>query len=203
MMHRTAKTIEPMNVQSEVPGPSAQQVTAPLEPTAPTVPAENAEQTEVVSVLEPPKLAKVSTEAEPTGVTESSPTPMEDDAVPPVPADDSSKSFATAQEPKPTATANESTAPESDANDESKAAAAEAQAKMDADARTRKLEQLVASGTYAVPINAVRRKRSRTFVATMCVLALVLATLLLDVLLDVGIVDLPFSVPHTRLFSDI
>jgi hypothetical protein len=61
------------------------------------------------------------------------------------------------------------------------------------------LEQLIESKQYAVPINAVGRKRSRMFVAAMCILALALAVVLLDALLDVGV--LKVGIPHTHLFS--
>jgi anti-sigma28 factor (negative regulator of flagellin synthesis) len=100
---------------------------------------------------------------------------------------------------KPMVTARKEETAASDA--QSKAADAETEAVEDA--RVQKLEGLVASGTYAVPINAIQRKRSRMFVATMCLLALVLAVLLLDALLDVGVVSLPSIIPHTHLFSDI
>lgn len=84
---------------------------------------------------------------------------------------------------------------------EAEASAAEAEAETARLVRLQELEQLIASGQYAVPIDAVQRKRSRTFVFLMCLLALVLAVVLLDVLLDTGIVKLPAGIPHTHIFS--
>jgi hypothetical protein len=66
-------------------------------------------------------------------------------------------------------------------------------------ARDQELEQLVASGKYFVPINAVQRKRSRLYAMLFFLLALVLAAALLDVVLDMGLVQL--AVPHTHFFS--
>jgi anti-sigma28 factor (negative regulator of flagellin synthesis) len=84
---------------------------------------------------------------------------------------------------------------------EAEASAAETEAETARLVRLQELEQLIASGQYAVPIDAVQRKRSRTFVFLMCLLALVLAVVLLDVLLDTGIVKLPAGIPHTHIFS--
>lgn len=76
------------------------------------------------------------------------------------------------------------------------AAAAEARAR-----REQELEALIVSEKYAVPIDAVQRKRSRIAVICLCILAILLALALLDVVADVGIVKVPASVPHTHLFS--
>jgi hypothetical protein len=76
------------------------------------------------------------------------------------------------------------------------AATAEAKVK-----REQELEDMIASGKYAVPINAVQRRRSRAATALLFVLAAVLALVLLDAIVDVGIVHVPSSVPHTHLFS--
>ncbi len=75
-------------------------------------------------------------------------------------------------------------------------AAAEAKAKREAE-----LEELIASGKYTVPIDAVQRRRSRMHTIVLGLLALLLAVALLDLVADVGIIDLPSSVPHTHLFS--
>jgi hypothetical protein len=66
--------------------------------------------------------------------------------------------------------------------------------------REAELEKIIQAGTYAVPINAVQRKRSRIFVATMCFLAIILLILLIDAVLDAGLFKLPWAVPHTHLF---
>lgn len=75
-------------------------------------------------------------------------------------------------------------------------AAAEAAAK-----REEELEGIIASEKYAVPINAVQRRRSRAATALLFFLAVVLAIVLLDAIVDVGIVHVPSSVPHTHFFS--
>jgi len=68
-------------------------------------------------------------------------------------------------------------------------------------ARTAELERLIETGTYAVPINALQRKRSRTFVVSMCVLSVVLLLALADAALDANILNISVSVPHTHFFS--
>jgi len=85
------------------------------------------------------------------------------------------------------------------AEDETAAAQAEADAAQTA--RAQELEQIIESGVYAVPINAVQRKRSRMFIAAMCVVAALLGLVLADAVLDANLVHPPFAVPHTHLFS--
>jgi hypothetical protein len=75
-------------------------------------------------------------------------------------------------------------------------AAAEAKAK-----RSQDLEDIIASGKYVVPVDAVQRRRSRIATAFLVVLTVALAVVLLDVIVDVGIVHVPSAVPHTHLFS--
>jgi len=84
---------------------------------------------------------------------------------------------------------------------EAEQASAEAEALAAQEARQQELDRLIVSGQYAVPINAVRRKRSRIFVFAMCLLAIVLAVLLFDVLLDANIIKVSTSIPHTHIFS--
>ncbi|HSX05446.1 MAG TPA: hypothetical protein VLF69_03190 [Candidatus Saccharimonadales bacterium] len=86
-----------------------------------------------------------------------------------------------------------------DSDAEASAEAAKQQAAEDA--RAQELERLIESGTYSVPIDAVQRKRSRIFVAVMCVLSLVLLAALADVALDANLVPAPTSVPHTHFFA--
>lgn len=75
-------------------------------------------------------------------------------------------------------------------------AAVEARVKREAE-----LEELITSGKYAVPIDAVQRRRSRMHTIILGLLALLLAVALIDVITDAGIIDLPSSVPHTHFFS--
>ena len=81
------------------------------------------------------------------------------------------------------------------------AAATESKAEEARMARDAELERLVASGKYFVPINAVQRKRSRTYVLLLCASALLFGVVLLDVILDMGLVKLPLSLPHTNFFQ--
>jgi len=75
-------------------------------------------------------------------------------------------------------------------------AAAEAQA-----ARELELEQLVASGKYRVPINAVQRRRSHAHVLLLSTVAVLLMVVLADVAVDMGMVQAPKAIPHTHFFS--
>jgi hypothetical protein len=79
-------------------------------------------------------------------------------------------------------------------------AAAEIKLSAEEVARQQKLDQLIEERTYVVPINAVQRHRSRVFVAAMCLLALLLALILLDAVLDTGLLKPSFNVPHTHIF---
>jgi len=99
----------------------------------------------------------------------------------------------------PTATTPEAT--ETDLDPEATATAEEAAAVEAKLKRETELESIIESGKYAVPINAVQRKRSHVATLLLCVLAIVLLVALLDVAADVGIVKLPSSVPHTHFFS--
>lgn len=76
------------------------------------------------------------------------------------------------------------------------AAAVEAKAK-----REEELEALIASEKYAVPINAVQRRRSRMHSLALGLLAALLLVALVDLVADVGIISLPSSIPHTQFFS--
>ncbi|HSX06657.1 MAG TPA: hypothetical protein VLG92_02980 [Candidatus Saccharimonadia bacterium] len=75
-------------------------------------------------------------------------------------------------------------------------AAAEAKAKRDLE-----LEQVITSGKYHVPINAVQRRRSRMHILLLCVIGAILVVVLVDVVIDAGFVKLPVSLPHTHFFS--
>lgn len=70
----------------------------------------------------------------------------------------------------------------------------------EAEARRQELERLIQFGKYAVPINAVQRKRSRVVIFLLCLLALVLAAALFDLALDSNLISMP-GVPHTHFFQ--
>lgn len=77
-----------------------------------------------------------------------------------------------------------------------KTALAEAEA-----SRQEELDALIASGKYVVPVGAVQRRRSRVYVTVLCLVGVLLAALLFDVLLDAGIIKLSWSIPHTHFFT--
>jgi hypothetical protein len=68
------------------------------------------------------------------------------------------------------------------------------------EARRLELEQLIASGKYAVPIDALGRKRSRMVTAVLTVSAIVLGLILFNAALDSNVISVP-SIPHTHLFQ--
>lgn len=65
--------------------------------------------------------------------------------------------------------------------------------------REEELERLIAKGTYAVPINTVKRRRARTAFALLVVLLAVLVAL--DLLADMNIITLPPGLPHTNFLA--
>lgn len=67
--------------------------------------------------------------------------------------------------------------------------------------RQQELEDIVVSGKYTVPVDAVQRRRSRMHIILLCILAVLLLLALLDVAFDMGLVSVPRSVPHTHFFS--
>lgn len=72
------------------------------------------------------------------------------------------------------------------------------QAVDDAEEKRRlELESMIAEGRYAVPIGQGARRRQRT--AIVGIFLILLMFVALDVLLDAGIIDLPF-IPHTSFF---
>lgn len=88
--------------------------------------------------------------------------------------------------------------------DEPERQPAEAQSAASSDAtiaqnREEELERLIAKGTYAVPINKVKRRRARTVLVLLVVLLLALVTI--DLLADIKIITLPFGLPHTNFLA--
>lgn len=79
--------------------------------------------------------------------------------------------------------------------------AAEAEAEAARQARETELEQLIASGKYAVPVNSVERKRTVHTSVGLTVLVVVLAALLIDLMLDANIIELLQKLPHTHFFT--
>ncbi len=76
---------------------------------------------------------------------------------------------------------------------------AEAEAEAAAEA---KLEQVIDSKKYFLPINTVEHRKSRRFVILGVILAVVLAVAWADIALDAGIIDLGGVKPVTHFFSN-
>ena len=66
-------------------------------------------------------------------------------------------------------------------------------------ARQDELERLIAAGTYAVPINTVKRRRARILLIVLVVILVVLIAV--DLLADMQIITLPFGLPHTSFLA--
>jgi hypothetical protein len=170
---RTAKTINP--VSADLAEPATDETAASAETPA----AKELKQTEPVPEAE--------TKAEPelkdeTPVPPEAPKPAE-----PTPKDTEDTAVADAPQPTNRDAAAESTA-------DAAKAAAEAEAKA---AREAELEQLIESGKYKAPINAVQRKRSRLVAVLLCLIALLLGVAVLDAALDAGLLKAD-GVPHTN-----
>jgi hypothetical protein len=67
--------------------------------------------------------------------------------------------------------------------------------------RERELESLIDSKQFYVPINAVARKREVKHSALMTVCVLLLAIVLVDLMLDSGLILLAEKIPHTHFFT--
>lgn len=67
--------------------------------------------------------------------------------------------------------------------------------------RQKQLQELVDSKKYYVPINAVARKRSIKVSLGLTFLVLLLSLVLVDLMLDSGIILLVQKIPHTHFFS--
>ncbi len=65
-------------------------------------------------------------------------------------------------------------------------------------AREAELERMIAAGTYAVPINGAKRRRSWVFLTIL--LVVVVALIVVDVLADMEVLSLPFGLPSTNFF---
>jgi len=177
LINRTARTIEPMTpTEAQVDKPNDEAVTPDVVPdlSSLSLKPNEADKTEPIPPVQPLAKPEMTTADAADLAPEEQKPPAEDE--PPADKDVTEQS---AEE----------------------VSAAEAEAQAAEEARRQALEKLAESGTFAVPINAVQRKRSRVFVAAMCVIALVLAVALADLILDANLVHAPSVVPHTHLFS--
>lgn len=194
---RTAKTIVPVSeaAQPEPEKPAAVPVSET--PTAPEAP----------SAPEPPQSAGDAPASETTENTdekpEESPVAVITEPSQPGPVPDLRPSATTAADDESTQAQQPGAAEDEPKRDAEAEAIAEETAVMEAKtAREQELEQLIASGKYRVPINAVQRKRSRMYAWLLFVVAILLAAVLVDAALDAGLVTTSLNVPHTHFFSN-
>jgi outer membrane biosynthesis protein TonB len=113
-----------------------------------------------------------------------------------------------AEAPKPEPEPEEDAAVESsiptgrDAAAESQADEAKAAAEAEAAAtRQNQLEEMIASGKFNAPINAVHRKRSQVVAVLLVLVAILLAVAVADAALDAGLISID-GVPHTDFLKD-
>lgn len=67
--------------------------------------------------------------------------------------------------------------------------------------REAQIDQLVGTGKYFLPINAVEKRKNRRVVLAGIVLCVLLAVVWYDVALDAGIVSNILKLPHTHFFE--
>lgn len=67
--------------------------------------------------------------------------------------------------------------------------------------REKELETLIDSRQFYVPINAVAQKRSIKHSVMMTVIVFLLAIVLIDLMLDTGVIFLAEKIPHTHFFT--
>lgn len=69
--------------------------------------------------------------------------------------------------------------------------------------RERELESLIDSKQFNVPINAVAQKREVKHSALLTVAVLLLGLILIDLMLDSGVIFLAEKIPHTHFFTTV
>lgn len=211
LINRIAKTIKPLDPELQATPtdatPADQEPTTAAETPVDDQPAAPAPDS-VAETSEEPTDTKVEPAAEPAPEAPAAPVASSSapEAEKPA-AEDEARVDAPSETEKPAAAASTDQPAESDAettrarDSEAEQRAVSAEEEAARQTRERQLEALITSGKYAVPINAVQRKRSRLFVTVASVIALLLALAVLDVLLDTGLVKLPVNLPHTHFFS--
>jgi hypothetical protein len=108
------------------------------------------------------------------------------------PADDEPKEDAVPEDEEVTDGKDEKPNPETEKAIAEAAAAAKRQSE---------LESLIDSKQFNVPINAVARKREVKHSALMTVAILLLGLILIDLMLDSGVIFLAEKIPHTHFFT--
>lgn len=67
--------------------------------------------------------------------------------------------------------------------------------------RQQEIQQHIENRDFFVPVNAVARKRSIKVSAVLILVELVLGMLLLNLMLDAGLIELLYKIPHTNFFD--
>ncbi len=180
-VNRQAKTVKPISVSHD-----DEATTKPAEPTAEL---EATPEPDAAITIEPPaKTTKEDEPAETTAIAEEAPT----DAAPEPATPDPKEELQVAETPSETAiTGLDVDDADTDEDDETRPETPE-------EKHTHDLEAHVAKGTYFVPINQVGKRRSRIIITI--IIFVILGLLTLNLLLDMGILDIP-GIPHTNYFS--
>ncbi len=152
------------------------------------------EDPEIPKTEETPEVAASVPDSSPGAIAASITTPEHVDTTPPessdTPEGDESDSESDADTPETDAEPSEDAAQTQPAQNPDDAALK---------AREEELERHIAAGTYAVPINMVKRRRTRVlFVVVFVVLILIIAV---DLLADMGTITLPLGLPHTNFLA--
>lgn len=67
--------------------------------------------------------------------------------------------------------------------------------------REQEIEQFIENGDFFVPVNAVARKRTIKVSVGLVILELLLGLLLINLMLDAGVIELLDKIPHTHFFD--
>ena len=148
-----------------------------------------------------PEASKASPKAMPSKdeapSTKAEPTAAKATGAPAKPADNASKAETVPEDDAASGEVNVDKKDEKP-NPETEKAIAEAAA---AAKRDQELEALIDSKQFNVPINAVARKREVKHSALMTVAILLLGLILIDLMLDSGVIFLAEKIPHTHFFT--
>lgn len=180
-VNRQAKTVKPISV--------SQDQDKEVQANTPTPKPETTESIDTSSETDKP--ASEAAEAEPVQSTETTERTTPEASSEPATAEH-------APAPQAADTTGESTIAGLSVDDSETDEDGEPRPETPEEKRSHDLESHVAKGTYFVPINQVGKRRSRMVLTA--VLIVVLALITLDLLLDMGIINIS-GVPHTTFFS--
>lgn len=143
------------------------------------------------------KAPEAKPEAEPTAhpdePTPPAPEPKPEPTPPTPPAPEPDK-------PEPAADDPDDAHPESADDDANSKTPPQVRKALEEAHRDQELQKIIEGREYFVPINAVARKRSVKVSLALVALELALGVLLLNLMLDAGIIELLDKIPHTNFF---